>query len=88
MRLADRPTINTDISTMRRNENFRDELHKLYVELLQQKIEQHNTEPRHMHDMDEKHFLVHILSKMRCIFTRRRHELGETKSRLQNGSHK
>ena len=62
------------------------EKYKLFFELLEQKIEQYNIQPQHMYNMDEKGFLIGILSKMKRIFTRRRYESGEAKNQLQDGN--
>ena len=58
----------------------------LYFELLSRKIEEHVVEPRHIHNMDEKGFLIGILSKMKLIFSRRRYEEGQVKQFIQNGN--
>ncbi|KAF7572881.1 hypothetical protein PtrM4_077860 [Pyrenophora tritici-repentis] len=60
--------------------------YRLYVDLLQQKIEQYNVEPRHTYNMDEKGFLIGVLSKMKRVFSRRRYESGEMKTLLQDGN--
>ena len=48
----------------------------LYFELLRKKIEQYEVEPQHIYNMDEKGFLVGILSKIKRVFSRRRYEEG------------
>ena len=58
----------------------------LYFELLRKKIEQYGVEPQHTYNMDEKGFLVGILSKMKRIFSRRRYEEGSIKQLIQDGN--
>jgi hypothetical protein len=58
----------------------------LYFELLMRKIKQYLVEPRHMYDMDEKGFLIGVLSKMKRIFSRRRYEEGGIKQLIQDGN--
>ena len=41
----------------------------LYFELLRKKIEQYKVEPRYIYNMDEKGFLVGILSKIKRVFS-------------------
>ena len=53
--------------------------YKLYFELLEQKFDKYNIEPRHMYNMDEKGFMIGMLSKMKRIFSRQRYEAGEIK---------
>ena len=51
----------------------------LYFELLRKKLEQYKVEPQNIYNVDEKGFLIRILSKMKRIFSRRRYEVGEIK---------
>ena len=51
----------------------------LYFELLRKKIEQYKIEPQYMYNMDEKGFLIGILSKIKRIFSRRRYKEGLVK---------
>jgi hypothetical protein len=60
--------------------------YKLYFELLQQKIQEYKIEPRHTYNMDEKGFLIGMLSKTRRIFSRRRYEEGGIKQAIQDGN--
>jgi hypothetical protein len=41
----------------------------LYFELLRRKIEQYNVDPRHVYNMDEKGFLIGVLSRMKRVFS-------------------
>lgn len=58
----------------------------LYFELLAKKIEQYSIEPRHIYNMDEKGFLIGILSKMKRVFSRQRYEEGGIKQLIQDGN--
>jgi hypothetical protein len=51
----------------------------LYFELMARKIEEYGIEPRDMYNMDEKGFLIGVLSKGKRIFSRRWYELGGLK---------
>jgi hypothetical protein len=42
----------------------------LYFELLNQKIEKYKVESRHIYSMDEKGFLIGVLSKMKRLFSK------------------
>ena len=56
----------------------------LYFKLLQDKIEQYNIDPRHMYNMDEKGFLIGVLSKMKRVFSRQRYEEGKIRQFIQD----
>jgi hypothetical protein len=58
----------------------------LYFEMLNKKLEQYGIEPRHMYNMDEKGFLIGVLSKIKRIFSRRRYEEGGMRQVIQNGN--
>ena len=60
--------------------------YSLYFELLRQKIDQYNVEPRHIYNMDEKGFLIGILSKQKRIFSREQYSSGKIRSLLQDGN--
>ena len=51
----------------------------LYFELLRKKLEQYKVELQNIYNMDEKGFLIRILSKMKYIFSRRCYKAGEIK---------
>ena len=55
-----------------RNRHAADSLHKykLYFSLLRDKIDQYQIEARHTYNMDEKGFLIGILSRSKRIFDR------------------
>ena len=58
----------------------------LYFELLSRKLEEYGIEPRHIYNMDEKGFLIGVLSKMKRIFSRRYYEEGRIKQFIQDGN--
>ena len=60
--------------------------YSLYFELLRKKIEQYEVELQHIYNMDEKGFLIGILSKMKRIFSRRRYKEGSIKQIIQDGN--
>ena len=45
-------------------------MYSLYFELMKRKIEQYNIDSRYIYNMDEKGFLIGILSKMKRVFSR------------------
>ena len=51
----------------------------LYFELLRKKLEQYKVEPQNIYNIDEKGFLIRILSKIKRIFSHRRYKVGEIK---------
>ena len=58
----------------------------LHFELLSRKIEEYRIEPQNMYNMDEKGFLMGVLSKMKRIFSRKRYEEGQIKQLIQDGN--
>lgn len=60
--------------------------YSLYFKLLEQKIEQYEIEPRHMYNMDEKGFLIGVLSKTKRVFSRRLFEAGKMRRMVQDGN--
>jgi hypothetical protein len=58
----------------------------LYFELMARKIKEYGIEPRDMYNMDEKGFLIGVLSKGKRIFSRCWYEQGGFKQRLQDGN--
>jgi hypothetical protein len=60
--------------------------YKLYFELLERKIKEYSVEPQHIYNMDEKGFLIGIISKSKRIFSRRRYEEGGVKQVIQDGN--
>lgn len=60
--------------------------YKLYFELLRDKIDQYDIQLRLTYNMDEKGFLIGILSRVKRIFSRSRYETGELKQIIQDGN--
>tara|TARA_R110002003_G_scaffold699_2_gene21084 strand:- start:4978 stop:6333 length:1356 start_codon:yes stop_codon:yes gene_type:complete len=60
--------------------------YSLYFELLRQKIEEYGIDSRHIYNMDEKGFLICILSKSKRIFSRHAYEAGKLKAQLPDGN--
>ena len=74
--LVSKWTMGLDYNRSRADSAFK---YILYFELLRKKIEQYRVEPQHIYNIDEKGFLVGILSKMKRIFSRRRYKEGSIK---------
>ena len=81
--LISRWTSGMDTNRKRADSAFK---YSLYFELLRRKIEQYNVDPRHTYNMDEKGFLIGILSKMKRIFSKQRYEAGATKQIIHDGN--
>jgi hypothetical protein len=60
--------------------------YKLYFDLLIDKISQYNVEPRHIYNMDEKGFMLGVLTRSKRVFSRRLYEEGKIKAHIQDGS--
>jgi hypothetical protein len=60
--------------------------YSLYFELLRSKISQYNIKPRHMYNMDEKGFMLGVLTRSKRVFSRRMYENGKIKAHIQDGS--
>ncbi|EED15568.1 pogo transposable element, putative [Talaromyces stipitatus ATCC 10500] len=58
----------------------------LYFELLGRKIEQYNLAPEQIYNMDEKGFMLGIMTKEKRIFSRRKYKKGGHKQFLQDGN--
>ena len=76
-------TMGLDYNRSRADSAFK---YSLYFELLRKKIEQYELEPQHIYNMDEKGFLIGILSKMKRVFSRKRYEEGSIKQIIQDGN--
>ena len=81
--LVSKWTMGLDHNRARADSAFK---YTLYFELLRKKLEQYEVEPQNIYNMDEKGFLIGILSKMKRIFSRRRYEAGEIKQIIQDGN--
>ena len=58
----------------------------LYFELMRQKIEEYQVEPRYTYNMNEKGFLIEVLAKIKRIFSRLRYKEGGIRQLLCNGA--
>jgi hypothetical protein len=72
-----------DVNRKRADSAFK---YTLYFELLRRKIDEYKIDACHMYNMDEKGFLIGVLSKMKRVFSRRRYEEGGIKQQLQDGN--
>ena len=81
--LVSKWTMGLDHNRSRADSAFK---YSLYFELLRKKIEQYEVEPQHIYNMDEKGFLIGILSRMKRVFSRRRYEEGSIKQIIQDGN--
>jgi hypothetical protein len=61
-------TTRLDRNCYQANSGFK---YKLYFDLLHQKIEEYNVEPRNTYNIDEKGFLIGVTSRSKQVFTRR-----------------
>jgi hypothetical protein len=60
--------------------------YKLYFDLLMDKISQYNVKPRYIYNMDEKGFMLGVLTRSKRVFSRRLYEEGKIKAHIQNGN--
>ena len=60
--------------------------YSLYFELLRSKISKYNIKPRHMYNMNEKGFMLGILTRSKRVFSRRMYEEGKIKAHIQDGN--
>jgi hypothetical protein len=58
----------------------------LYFELLRDKLGLYNIEPCNIYNMDEKGFLLGILTRSKRLFSRRLYEERKIKAHIQDGS--
>jgi hypothetical protein len=56
----------------------------LYFELLREKISQYNIEPGNIYNMDEKGFLLSILTQLKRVFSRQLYEDQKIRSHIQD----
>jgi hypothetical protein len=56
--------------------------YSLYFELLRSKLSQYNIEPRHTYNIDEKGFLLGVLTRSKRIFSRRLYKEGKIKAHI------
>jgi hypothetical protein len=60
--------------------------YEAYFKLLHSKLTQYGLEPRHMYNMDEKGFMLGVLSRSKRVFSRQMWESREVTAALQDGS--
>jgi hypothetical protein len=60
--------------------------YSLYFELLRSKLSQYNIEPRHTYNMDEKGFMLGVLTRSKRVFSKRLYEEGKIKAHIQDGN--
>jgi hypothetical protein len=60
--------------------------YSLYFELLCSKISQYNIEHCHTYNMDEKGFMLGVLTCSKRVFNRTMYKEGKIKAHIQNGS--
>jgi hypothetical protein len=58
----------------------------LYFSLLHDKMSKYDVEARNIYNMDEKGFLLGILTRSKRVFSRRLYEEGKIKAHIQDGS--
>ena len=61
--------------------------YSLYFDSLKQKMEEYDIQPEDTYNMDEKGFLIRILSKCKRIFSKESYIAEGSKQRLQDGNH-
>jgi hypothetical protein len=60
--------------------------YSLYFELLRSKLSQYDIEPCNTYNMDEKGFMLGVLTRSKRVFSRRLYEEGKIKAHIQDGS--
>jgi hypothetical protein len=60
--------------------------YSLYFELLNSKLSQYYIEPRNTYNMDEKGFMLGVLTRSKRVFSRRLYEEGKLKAHIQDGN--
>lgn len=81
--LIARYTTGIDSSRKRADSAYK---YALYFELLARKKEKFELRPEDTYNMDEKGFLIGVLSKGKRIFSKQKYEQGGLKQRLQDGN--
>jgi hypothetical protein len=79
---------NKYVKGMDRNRHKADsyDKYRLYFELLHSKISKYNISPDRIYNMDEKGFLIGVLSKSKRVFSKAKWERREVREALQDGS--
>jgi hypothetical protein len=60
--------------------------YSLYFDLLKRKIEEYEIEPWHIYNMDEKGFLIGMLSKQKRVLPKQLYEEGGLRQFIQDGN--
>jgi hypothetical protein len=60
--------------------------YSLYFSLLEAKLRQYSVEPRQIYNMDEKGFMLGVVSRSKRIFSRASYETGRRRSLIQDGN--
>jgi hypothetical protein len=60
--------------------------YSLYFDLLREKFEQYRVEARYIYNMDEKGFMLGVVSRSKRIFSKASYENGKWRSTIQDGS--
>jgi hypothetical protein len=60
--------------------------YSLYFDLLRDKIDQYHVEARHIYNMDEKGFMLGVVSRLKRIFSKASYEDQKRRSTIQDGS--
>jgi hypothetical protein len=60
--------------------------YKLYFDLLIDKISQYDIEPYNIYNMDEKGFMLGVLTRSKRVFSRRLYKKGKIKAHIQDGN--
>jgi hypothetical protein len=60
--------------------------YKLYFELLRDKISQYNIEPANIYNIDEKGFMLGILTRSKRVFSRALYEAEKMRAYIQDGN--
>ena len=58
----------------------------LYFDLIGSKLSQYDIEPRNIYNMDEKGFMLGVLTRSKRVFSRRIYEKGKIKAHIQDGN--
>jgi hypothetical protein len=60
--------------------------YQLYFDLLHDKMKEHDVQPQHTYNMDEKGFMMGITGRSKRVFSKRQWERKEVRDTLQDGS--
>jgi hypothetical protein len=60
--------------------------YQLYFDLLHDKMKEHDVQPQHTYNIDEKGFMIGITGRSKRVFSKRQWERKEVRDTLQDGS--